>query len=202
MIDLRRFMKMGGEKFEVYRNNKKISEVEGLLNHEESSKKAFVGFYPETDIKPGDWIRGVVSNNYLFIEDIKTDVVHGKAFQLKGYYLTEVEYKRISEKNEKITIIYNLNGTNSRVNNNSNDQSINVVNMSPSDLFDEIRKVLKENISDEAELNYLREIINEMENSQNTNTFNQLYTKFITSAANHMTLISPFIPALSQMIQG
>ena len=44
MIDLRRFMKMGGEKFEVYRNNKKISEVEGLPNHEESTKKHMWGF--------------------------------------------------------------------------------------------------------------------------------------------------------------
>lgn len=74
--------------------------------------------------------------------------------------------------------------------------------MSPTDLFDEIRTAFKEGISDEAELRSLREIVNEMENSQNTNTFNKAYTKFITSAANHMTLISPFIPALSQMIQG
>lgn len=74
--------------------------------------------------------------------------------------------------------------------------------MSPTDLFDEIRNVLKEGISDEAELRSLREIVNEMENSQNTNSFNKTYTNFITRAANHMTLISPFIPALSQMVQG
>lgn len=36
-----------------------------------------------------------------------------------------------------------------------------------------------------------------MEGNQNKNTFNQAYTKFITSAANHKTLIAPFIPALS-----
>lgn len=202
MPDLRRFMKIGGEKFEVFRNDERISEVEGLPNHEEATKKAYVGFYPTTDIKPGDWIRGKTSNNYFFIEDIKTHIVHGKALQQKGYYLTEIEYKKIKEEEKKVTIIYNLNGANSRVNNNSNDHSINVVNMSPTDLFDEIRNVLKEGISDEAELRSLREIVNEMENSQNTNSFNKTYTNFITRAANHMTLISPFIPALSQMVQG
>ncbi|MDW8517593.1 hypothetical protein [Priestia flexa] len=202
MIELGRFMEMGGEKFEVFRNGEKISEVEGLPNREETTQKAYVGFYPSTDIKPGDWIRGKTSNNHFFIEDIKSHIVHGKVFQKKGYYLTEIEYKKSNEEEGKVTIIYNLNGANSRVNNNSSDHSINVIDMSPTDLFDEIRTAFKEGISDEAELRSLREIVNEMENSQNTNTFNKAYTKFITSAANHMTLISPFIPALSQMIQG
>ena len=174
-----------------------------MPNREKATNRAYVGFYPNTDIKSGDWIRGRVSNNYFFIEDLKTNVIEGKAFQIKGYYLTENEYKKREEKEEiATTIIYNLNGANSRINNNSTDQSINIVDMSPSDLFDEIRKVLKENISDEGELKSLREVVNEMENSQNTSKFNQVYTKFITSAANHMTLISPFIPALSQMIQS
>lgn len=40
MIELGRFMEMGGEKFEVFRNGEKISEVEGLPNREETTQKA------------------------------------------------------------------------------------------------------------------------------------------------------------------
>lgn len=201
-MDLKSFMSSAGEKFEVFRDDEKVNEVDGISNREKETKRAYIGFYPDADIKIGDWIKGKVSNNLLYIDDIKTQVYNGKPFQLKGYYLSEKEYHKQNEKVEKVTNIYNLYGANSRVNNQSTDQSINIVDMSPNDLFDELRKVLKENITDADELQAIREVINEMESSQNTSKFNQAYTKFITGAANHMTLISPFIPALSQMIQG
>lgn len=200
MANLANFMRMGGEKFEVYRNEEKVSEVDGLSNHEESTKKAYLGFYPNADIKIGDWLIGMVSNNCFYIEDIKSHIVKGTVFQLKGYYLTKVEYEKRKKKDEGITNIYNLNGANAKINNHSNDHSVNIINMSSTDLFDEIRNVLNNNITETNELNSLKEAVAEMENNQNTSTFNQSYTKFITSAANHMTILSPFIPALTQMI--
>lgn len=204
MANLARFMRLGGEKFEVHRNNEKISEVEGLPNHEEATKKAYIGFEPHTNIEVGDWLVGMLSNNYFYIEDIKSDIVKGAVFQLKGYYLTKIEYEEKNKKregeNESITNIYNLNGANAKINNHSLDYSINVIDMSSGDLFDEIKKVLNENITDKKELDSLKETVDEMEINQETSKFNESYTKFITSAANHVTILAPFIPALTQMI--
>lgn len=205
-VYLSSFMKMGGEFFDVIRNEEVVGKIEGLPNHEKESRKKYVGFYEGSDIQVGDWISGHKSKNLFYIDDLTTDIVHGQVLQVKGYYLTKSEYdKREEEKNRSnqpaSTVIYNLNGANARVNNNSNDHSTNVVNTSPSDLFDEIKKVLKDNLKDESEVRDLRILVNEMENTQETPKFNEVYTRFITSAANHMTLLAPFLPALSQMIR-
>lgn len=204
MVSLKSFMKMGGEKFEVIRDNRLVSEVMGLPNREEGSKRPYIGFVPEADIKSGDWVKGIVSSDLLFIEDTKSQIFEGAVFQIKGYYLTKKEFEDVKLKVQQSnppTIIYNLNGANTRVNNNSTDNSFNVVDMSTK-LFDQIRNVVNNEIKNEDEKRELREIITEMEISQGSNKFNQVYTNFITSAANHMSIISPFIPELSKMIQS
>jgi hypothetical protein len=39
-----------------------------------------------------------------------------------------------------------------------------------------------------------------LEKSINSPSFRQQYTEFISAAANHMTLIAPFIPALTEIL--
>lgn len=46
----------------------------------------------------------------------------------------------------------------------------------------------------------IKEQISDMENSVGTKTFAEKYHAFIQSAANHMTLFAPFIPALTQLL--
>jgi len=41
-----------------------------------------------------------------------------------------------------------------------------------------------------------------MEAAKGTSGFTQKYQNFIASAANHMTVLAPFIPALTQMLAG
>ncbi|MGD6896384.1 hypothetical protein [Bacillus infantis] len=203
MPELKTFMKLAGEKFEIYRNNVKIGIVEGLPNREKGTNRPYIGFYPNTDIEIGDWIIGQLSKDKFYIEEKKSDVINGKVFQIKGYYLTERELEKVElEKKTTQTIIYNLNGTNSKVNNNSTDRSINVIDMTSEDLFNKIRNLIQENINDTAQKQELNEIVNQMEVAQGTRKFNELYTKFTTFAANHITIFTPLIPALSQMIQS
>ncbi|QTL51774.1 MULTISPECIES: hypothetical protein [Priestia] len=93
------------------------------------------------------------SRSLFYIKDIKTDIIRSKSLQLKAYYLTKAEYdKKEEEKNrerqQNLTYCY-LNGDNAKVNNNSTDQSINIVNTNSEDLFGNIRKVLKEHLAEE-----------------------------------------------------
>ncbi len=122
-----------------------------------------------------------------------------------AHYQVDVKKEsRIKVENENRpmeSVVYNLNGANTRVNINSTDNSHNVVNMDSSRLFEELRAALNE-IENNEEKRELRMMVNEMELNQGSPEFNSSYTKFITNAASHMTLISPFIPALSQMIAG
>lgn len=190
-----------GEDFELTRDGNDLGTIRGLMSHEKATGRAYIGFLEGVDIRIGDWLKGNVTNNVFTIQDITVDSYQGKIIQQKGYYLTKVEFEEKEAFRQPIqSTVYNLIGANTRVNNHSTDQSINIVNTSNNELFDEIKSILNHNVADQDELRELRLLVNEMESKQNTSGFNQAYTKFITNAANHMTILSPVIPALTQMI--
>ena len=61
-----------GQPYRVERNSQIISELVGMPNHEKSTAKAYVGFIPGSDLKPGDWIINSVGERF-FIKDVVTD---------------------------------------------------------------------------------------------------------------------------------
>jgi len=102
--------------------------------------------------------------------------------------------------NTQPSIIYNFNGANARVNNNSLDVSTNVVNLSEDQLFSDLRKALNA-VSDEASRNRLVEETKALEAQKDRPSRSSAYFKFIERAANHVTLFAPLIPALTQWVQ-
>ncbi|MGG4498525.1 hypothetical protein [Brevibacillus reuszeri] len=98
---------LGGEKFKIIRNDLQIAKIDGLETTEKNTKKKYVGFCPDEDIQIGDWIIGVVSGNEFYIEDIKTDVLEGKAFKKKAYYLTKVQFEN-AQKADANSVHYNI----------------------------------------------------------------------------------------------
>ncbi len=201
MSNVKQLLHSYGEDFELTRGGQNLGVSRGMMNSDEVTKRGYIGFPEEVDIQVGDWVKGKLTNNVFNIHDITVHTLRGQIFQKKCYYLTKVEFEEkevLRQSNQ--SIVYNLIGANTRVNNHSTDQSINVVNTSNHDLFDEIKKILNDNVANKDELHELRLLVNDMESNQNTSAFNQSYTKFITNAANHMTILSPFIPALTQMI--
>ncbi len=119
------------------------------------------------------------------------------ARQAGGHY----SYQRLLEERDRIqpTNIYNLTGNNSRVYHNSHDQSTNIVSTDSSELF----RLLREEISSKIEENSsLLLSLSEMEESAGKSTFTEKYKTFIANAANHMTVITPFLPALTSLLSG
>lgn len=98
------------------------------------------------------------------------------------------------------TIIYNLHGANARVNIQSHDQSTNVVNVSATDLFNELRKALSEKVLDEAHCKELIRKVAELESTEGSPSYVEKYKEFMALAADHVTVIAPFIPALAQLL--
>jgi len=43
-------------------------------------------------------------------------------------------------------------------------------------------------------------LIEKMEAKKGTDGFRETYTEFLVSAANHMTIIAPFLPALTKLL--
>ena len=97
-------------------------------------------------------------------------------------------------------ITYNLNGAASRVNVNSVDSSINVVTTSD-DSFEQLRAMIEQSISNAGKRSELLGHIEHMEDSKGSTDYSNRYTAFVAAAADHMTLVAPFIPFLTSLLK-
>ena len=93
---------------------------------------------------------------------------------------------------------YNLNGPNPRINIDSIDLSINVSNSDR--IFTELRKAIESGIEDSKLRAELLAKTTEAEQAVGTRGFMKKYSDLIALGANHMTVLGPFIPALTQLL--
>jgi hypothetical protein len=117
----------------------------------------------------------------------------------------EIEQRKVIPKLRKpqpaVQNSYHLHGNNSRVNIDSTDQSVNVVNLTSQELFVHLRQLLSEATAGEIQGRIL-EKLDSLENAQNSPTFGQRYAEFIAASADYMTLLSPFMPALAEIVRN
>jgi hypothetical protein len=120
--------------------------------------------------------------------------------QMPGHYQAKVrkEGSINNEQYKSTTNVFNVNGHNSRVNINSIDNSVNSIDTC-NDLFEEIKQELNK-IKDVTIKTKSLEMIKELEETKNTKAFGTKYQKFIEILSNHISIISPFIPALTRLI--
>jgi hypothetical protein len=95
--------------------------------------------------------------------------------------------------------VYNLSGANNRINIDSEDSSTNIVNVTPTELFRDLRGAIEAQLADAEERGRILEKLEAFERAQSTPTFYQRYVDFMAATANHATVILPFLPALSQL---
>lgn len=98
------------------------------------------------------------------------------------------------------TTVYNLNGPGARVTINSTDNSTNVVNVNAAGLFRELLHAVSTGVADSVERTTLLDRVSELESHQNTPGFARKYAEFMSLAANHMQVVLPFVPALTQLL--
>ncbi len=116
---------------------------------------------------------------------------------------TQIDRTRLMpKKNEgpSITTIYNIQGDNARWNVNSTDNSVNVVTKSNDEFFTTLRGRIESEIADADERGKILEAFAALQASHGKPSFAQRYTDFMAAAANHITVIVPFIPALTEML--
>jgi hypothetical protein len=118
--------------------------------------------------------------------------------------ICEIEQRKVIPKLRKplppVHNFYHLHGNNSRVNIDTTDQSVNVVNVTNEELFVHLRQLLSEKTS-KRDQDRVLEKLDALEAAQNSPTFAQCYTEFIASAADYVTLLTPFMPALAEMVR-
>ena len=100
------------------------------------------------------------------------------------------------------TVIYNLTGAHARFNINSVDSSTNVVNQAPTEFFQALRAAIESRIPLGQVQEDLLSRASDLEEEAGKPGFAQRYAQFMALAANHMEVLAPFIPALTQMLSG
>jgi hypothetical protein len=115
---------------------------------------------------------------------------------------SEIERRRLMpDKNDGSTTIYNVQGDHARWNVNSTDNSVNIINTkSPEEFFATLRGRIESEVAEGDERRKIIEALTALEGSHGKPSFAHRYTDFMALAANHMAVLLPFIPALTEML--
>ncbi len=114
---------------------------------------------------------------------------------------TQIDRRRLmAKKQNSPTTNYYVQGENARVNVNSTDHSVNIVMKSREEFFAAIRQRIESGVSDPEKKGKILNALAAMEESHGKPSFAQRYTELIGTAADHLSLLTPFIPALTEML--
>jgi hypothetical protein len=97
------------------------------------------------------------------------------------------------------SVIYDVSGTNARVNISSTDSSVNVVRVDVAEVFNQLRGVLV-NIENEKDREVISKSIDDMESAYGSPDFLSRYKGFVSLAAVHVAVFAPFLPALTNLL--
>ena len=98
---------------------------------------------------------------------------------------------------------YNIYGTNSRVNINSADSSVNVTNEVSPEIFGQIIEVIKKSTASINVTNKMVSAVEKMQQEYGKTTFRQSYRNFMATLADHvqiLSLVAPYLPGLANLI--
>lgn len=84
---LRECMRDNAEVFTIVRGEI-TQKAEGVR---EVDRREYIAFHPETDVRPGDYLRGTASGDELWVVDVESEMLEGRVVQTKAYYETAAE---------------------------------------------------------------------------------------------------------------
>lgn len=151
-------------------------------------------------IESGDLIRRFASNGAEDTYEVIDPGFHEKLGSIRAGYQMVVQKLGLPEAKSAVqNITYNVSGTNTRVNINSVDSSVNIVKTENTEIFDELREMLPR-IDNEEERAIIATSIDSMEYTQGNAEFLAQYQNFVSVIANHVTVFGPWLAALAAML--
>ena len=152
-------------------------------------------------IGPGYEISRVLPNGLTETYEVIEPGFYQASLGIEAHYQVKVRRKGSAPRSPS-TITYNVTGPNAKVNIGSYDRSHNVVYHSggSDELFANIRSAIEEGMPDAEHRESALDAVRGMEAAAGTASFVEHYTRFVSVIADHITLIAPFIPALTQLI--
>lgn len=142
------------------------------------------------------------------LDVIKGDLINGGFRYVGGPLATRAlarawvrmkEAERLQQAERAASHTIHVSGPNARVNLHSTDHSTNTV-VSNNSVFNQLHEAVDTGVLEDGERTRLKTLIAEMEAAKDQKSFTAAYQAFIASAANHMTILAPMLPALTHLI--
>jgi len=114
-------------------------------------------------------------------------------------YKAHMQANMTTKPDQPVSITYNVSGTNTRVNINSQDSSVNTVKIESSRIFIQLREALNQ-VRNADDRKKIESSIGELESSLGTSKFVSRYQQFMSAIANHITVFGPLLPALAGLL--
>lgn len=145
----------------------------------------------------GDEIRRRLPNGADEVFEVIDPTFFGAMDSLPGHFQIDVRRKGSFPHGKGGHMNITVTGDNARVNIGSTDNSTNTVNHGA--LFADIIAAIERGVPDD-QRGVLIEAVRDMERAQGTGGFAGAYQRFVAVAADHFTLVAPFLPALTALL--
>lgn len=149
------------------------------------------------DVETGDEVRRLLPNGKEEVFIIRDAVYSDGLGPIPPHYNLKV-FRKGSFARHTGGHYINVSGHNARVNLNSTDNSTNVVNTTS--IFAQVASAIEQGVDDAAERETLLEALKAIETSDSSEGKGQAYQRLIANAANHMTILAPFLGPLTQAL--
>jgi hypothetical protein len=159
--------------------------------------KEFIIDDMKVDVRVGDEIRRLLPNGKeeaFIVEDPK----YIDSDDFGEHYRVSISRPQTFERHKGGNYHISVSGTNSRVNIKSHDSSSNL--SVHGTVYDEIRQTLAERVSDDNKLSELKSLLQQIETARDQPSFLKAYQIFIAATADHITILTPFLPALTNLM--
>lgn len=179
----------------VWDSLKRVVKSNGAVSAEEL--KEFIAsninsIYQDLTIITLEHLKGILPPEFVSIEETKKSTLLKYAVEADLF----IEEQSVNDQ-QPITI---NNSTGIQIGNgNTQTNSVNVQNNNH--VFKNIRIKLKNEIEDVSEREVILEKLQNLQSSIGTEDSFSKYQEFINSVANHMTILAPFIPILTQLVK-
>ena len=148
-------------------------------------------------VQEGDSFERSLPNGQLEQLQVEEASFHKGFHGIPGHFEIRVHKTTARRREPPVQQVTNiLHGPNSRVNMGSVDQSVNVAG----DVFGGIREAFLKQVQAGPERDAILGKLTELEKATGTPSFIERYTEFMAVAANHMTVLQPFVVALAQLL--
>lgn len=169
------------------------ASTEGIF----ASSTQVVIFDTAVHIEPRDELRRTLPNGYEETFEVRDAVFQQGMGGIPSFYDVKIARKGSFPQGTGGHYI-NVTGPNARVNLNSTDNSTNM--MIAGSLFGDLRSAIEVGVSDPSERDALTEALGRLEQATAKDDKLDAYQRLIAAGANHMTILAPFLGALSELL--